>query len=336
MTIKNLAPQTSSTQLLQSPNDRVLKLNHLKKPGLSTGIYFDSHSVLAAMISCGRKGEVNIEALEKISGTFNEPQDLIRALLQIQDRLPRGIDLNTVSCVTEGQIYVAQKSIPACSKNKMNSVITHLVQKEVNFNLETATWDYQILTKIKAKKIVEIIVTAVETPVLNHHLDILNRAGYEPKTVEVLPLCLANGLWATIQQPQLALPYVLLHVGVDFCTLVITGYHTPFYYKPIFTSRDQIQIELKTPEKPTPGLKSLLSEITKSLNHYSHQNQISRYAGILHSGYTSDFKTWNQWLATQTSLEVVPLDMVSHCGFDLAEFTGEFDMPLILALRGQS
>jgi len=324
------------TELLSLSNGRVLTLPIVKKSGLSTGIDYDPISLTAAMVSCDGKGNVRLEALERIEGEFVQSEEIIQGLIELKERLPRGMKERSVSCLWGKNIYAAQKKFRNLAPQEMISALRLDFRKYISFDMDNSTLDYHLLgPKALPGQEVELMVTAVDTKLLSHHLNLINRAGFYPKIIDILPLSLANSHWVTANESSADLPYVIIHVGNQVCTLVIDGLHTPFYFRTIYSGSKQINDMLENQNSMTSEANTIKEEIIKSLEFYTKSNENTSYSGILLSGYSSNSHKWQDFLKTSTSLDVGPLDLAGSCGYDLGDSSGEYDVPIVLALRGQ-
>jgi type IV pilus assembly protein PilM len=282
------------------------------------------------MLTSNRKGVVNIEALEEVTGDFTTRENLVKGIEEIRDLLPSGVKESFVTCLQGKEIYAAQIPFRNLPPSEMETALRLEMRKYLPFEAGKAEIDFQILKNSKRdKKDVSLMVTAADKNLLDNHLEYLSSAGIKPKIVDILPLATANAFWAAHSSLKEDRPHVIMHVGAKKCTLVIDGDKHPFFFRNIyFNSRSTDAASGAKPDgEVNSNPEDLAEEIVRSLAFYVGTHNAAGFTGIyLTGGFMQD--SVKKLISTKTGLEVRQLQLCEKCGRTITDGSGKFDRQL--------
>jgi len=317
-------------------NTNLLVLPGIKNLAVTTGIEYDEAGIRAAMLTSNRKGTVNIEALEEVTGDFTTQEKLVKGIKEIRDRLPSGVKESFVSCLPGKEIYAAQIAFRNLPPSEMETALRLELRKYLPFEADKAEIDFQILKHSKKdKKDVSLLVTAADKNLLDNHLQCLSSAGIKPGIVDILPLATANAFWAAHPSLKEEKPHVVMHVGAEKCTLVIDGDNHPFFFRNIYFNKWSADTAsgVKPGGEVNANPEGLSDEIVRSLAFYVGTHNAAGFTGIyLTGGLMQDGV--KKLISTKTGLEVRQLQLCEKCGRTVTDGSGKFDICIALALRG--
>jgi Tfp pilus assembly PilM family ATPase len=219
----------------------------------------------------------------------------------------------------------------------MDQALRLELRKTVHFEVATSTLDYHILPgeEESGGGPVQVMVALASNALLNRSLHLLEKAGLQPSAVDVLPVAIANALWANADgaadQPQIG-----LHVGAQITTIVIVAEHSPFFNRTIYFAAEDMFRKEANPADRDKRLQSLSDEVTRSLLFYEKTYGLSGYQGLNLLGDYLDGNGLVASLNRHTSLAIHKMDLPAKLGYQMGQNPGHFDLAVSLALRGDA
>lgn len=306
------------------------------KPGKILGIEHDHLGIRCARLATDGRGGFAVERLEEITGNFTEDADLQEGFRKVKGLLGPGRE-SVVACLSGKQIFASQIEFRRLSPEEMDQALRLELRKTVHFEVATSTLDYQILSgeEESGGGPVQVMVALAGNALLGRSLKLLEKAGLHPSAVDVLPVAIANALWAcadgTADQPLIG-----LHVGAQITTIVIVGDHSPFFNRTIYFAAEDIFRKEANPIDRDKRMQFLSDEVTRSLLFYEKSYGLSGYQGVYLLGDYLDGAGLIPSLSRHTSLSIQKMDLPAKLGYHKGQNPGHFDLAVSLALRGDA
>ncbi len=316
--------------------NKQLFLKGVKNNFVAVGMDYDSTAIRAVMASCTRKGDISLEALEEVRGSFGESATLEKGLKQLSERLPSGAEQCFISCLGGRQVYANQISFKKDPTLDMDSALRQELSKFLPFEAQEASLDYQSLTSQAAQdNTISLLVAAASKECQSQHLQTLASVNIKPRILDILPLAMSNALFMVYPMAATEHPCVILHVGPDACTVVIDGQKHPFFYRAFYFNTQEGGKKLQQSYLENPqNLKSFTEEVSRTLAYYSSTFWSKEFSRIYLTGSLSTYEPLTSKLKKEIGLNVSYFDLCALCGRKSIPFSAKFDIPIILALRG--
>jgi Tfp pilus assembly PilM family ATPase len=306
------------------------------RPGKILGIEHDHLGIRCARLSTDGRGGFAVDRLEEIKGNFAEDAALLEGFRKIKGLVGTGRD-SVVTCLAGKQVFASQIEFRRLSPEEMDQALRLELRKTVHFEVATSTLDYHILPgeEESGGGPVQVMVALASNALLNRSLHLLEKAGLQPSAVDVLPVAIANALWANADgaadQPQIG-----LHVGAQITTIVIVAEHSPFFNRTIYFAAEDMFRKEANPADRDKRLQSLSDEVTRSLLFYEKTYGLSGYQGLNLLGDYLDGNGLVASLNRHTSLAIHMMDLPAKLGYQMGQKPGHFDLAVSLALRGDA
>jgi Tfp pilus assembly PilM family ATPase len=308
-------------------------------PGYYTGIEFDALTIRAARLSADGRGGFAIATLEEVSGNYAEEASLIESLRQLRTRLGVAQRDTVVTCLSGKQVFAAQLDFRRLTGDEMEQALRLELRKMVHFEVATATLDYEILDDEEGSTSGQcrVMMALAANSLVSRQMAILDRAGLRPSAMDVLPLTVANALWAWRGAGGMESPCVAIHVGTQASTLIIDGEYCPFFYRSIPFSAEEANAEGQAPAEKAKRLTSLAEEVSRSLAFHEKNSGTAGYKELVLLGEHVEEADFAEAVKRRTGLGTVRMDLASKIGGMRDGIqTGRFDLAVALALRGDS
>lgn len=309
---------------------------NLSRAGYFVGIEYDHLAIRAARISSDGKGGVAIDKLEECKGDYAEDEGLGDGLKQIKEKLGVGPRDSLVTCISGKQVFASQLPFRSLSREEMEPALRLELRKSLHFEVAGAALDYQVLnvgeTVDGNSDQVQVLVALAGGGLLPRQLKVLSRAGLKPSAVDVLPVAIANTIWAWVEKPR-EQPQVAVHVGPSVSTIVIDGLRSPFFNRSVYFSAEEIFAKDPAAALADRRLASLGDEVARSLAFYEKSGFGSGFSEILLLGDYLEGTPLADHLRRHTGIPVRRMDIAKKIGGHPVD-PGRFDLALALALRG--
>lgn len=305
------------------------------KPGYSVGIEHDHLAIRAARISMDGRGGFTMDRLEEARGDYQEESALLEGLRQIKSALGTSSRDNVVACISGKQVFATQMEFRQLNPEEMEQALRLEVRKSVHFEVATSALDYLVLDEEtgSGSKPTPVMVGLAANSLLSRELGLLEKAGFRPAVIDVLPVAVANALWASREEKETNFPAVALHMGPQVSTLVIDGAHFPFYTRSIYFAAEEIA---KVPEGPDRErrLQSLTEEISRSFVYYDKNMHAAGFQELVLLGDYLDDAAFAACIERSAGIPVRRMDLGKGLGSVRETLPGKFDLAIALALRG--
>ena len=176
----------------------------LRKSKVVTGLDIGSSSVKAVRIAHRKNGPklVGLASVDVPAIGWLTPDDekrdhpVIDAIREALERCGTVIDLNAPVVTGLGGAGVSVKHVafPDMSVEDMGKSIRWEARKHVPFSGSDFVLDFQVMGRADGGENTElqVLLAAVDTNLLNSHIQTLDRVGVEPDVVDLAPLALLN------------------------------------------------------------------------------------------------------------------------------------------------
>jgi Tfp pilus assembly PilM family ATPase len=308
-------------------------------PGYYTGIEFDAHTIRAARVSADGRGSFTIATLEEASGDYSDEANLIESLRQLKTRLGVTQRDIVVTSLSGKQVFAAQLDFRRLSGEEMEQALRLELRKMVHFEVATSTLDYEILEDEEGSTSGQcrVMTALASNSLLSRQMAILEKAGLRPAAMEVLPLTVANALWAWRGAGGMESPCVAIHVGPQATTLIIDGEYSPFFYRSIPFAAEDANADAIPPSDRAKRLTSLADEVSRSLAFHEKNSGTAGYKELVVLGERLEDAEFAEAMRKRTGLGTIRMDLASKIGgMKNGSPTGKFDLAVALALRGDS
>lgn len=306
------------------------------KPGYVVGIEFDHRSIRAARLSSDGRGGFAVSALEEQAGEYGEDVPLMEGLRQVKTRLGGGLREPVISCLAGKQVFATQMGFRRLTGDEMEQALRLELRKIVHFEVATSALDYEVHEDGNDSTAgeCEVTVALASNTVLSRHMSLLDRAGLRPTALDVLPLAVANALWAWKEGSPADAPSVALHVGPLVSTIVIDGEYSPFFNRSIPFAAEEVFGEQANPADGARRIQALADEVARSLNYYEKNFGVGGFQELALLGDRLDGPGLADALKRQTGMRLERMDLAGKLGGTRANGAGRFDLAIALALRG--
>ncbi len=306
------------------------------KPGFIFGIEHDHLAIRAARISTDGRSGYTVDKLEEIKGDYSEDVGLLDGLRKVRNLLDIGTRDPVVSCLSGKQVFATQLPFRKLAGDEMEQALRLELRKSVHFEVATSTMDYEVLDEDEGSTggVAQVMVALAANSLLTRHLSLLEKAGLKAVAVDVLPVAVANALWAWKVGREGDHPLVALHIGPQVSTIVIDGELSPFFNRNLyFAAEDVFALDPSSGDRDK-RIRALAEDIARSLVFYEKSAQTSGFLEILILGEYLAQDQLIEAIQKGTGLPLKKMDLAGQLGSPREAFPGRFDLAVALALRG--
>jgi Tfp pilus assembly PilM family ATPase len=306
------------------------------KPGYSIGLEHDHLAIRAARVALDGRGGFTVERVEEARGDFSEDSGLLEGLRQIKSALGIGARDSLVACLSGKQVYANQMDFRRLGSEEMEQALRLELRKTVHFEVATATLDYSFLDNEPGTEggTTRVLVGLAANGLLSRELAVLEKAGLTASVVDLLPMAVANALWASRADQESNFPAVALHVGPQVSTIVIDGEHYPFFNRNIYFAAEEVFKPMAMPADRDRRIQSLCEEVARSLSFYEKNTHAAGFHEMVLLGDFLDGETLTAKLQGSVGFPVKRMDLAKSFGGS-QPVAGRFDLAVALALRGE-
>jgi Tfp pilus assembly PilM family ATPase len=305
------------------------------RAGSVVGMEYNHLGIRAARVELDGKGGFHIQKLEEALGDYAEDGNLTLGLREIKDRLGLGSKDSLVSCLGGKQVYAAQIPFRSLAHEEMESALRIEMRKSVPFEVAGSALDYHFLDEGGAEgETRQVLVAMSSESHLAQHLNTLEKAGMKPRSVDVLPVAVANAMWMWHQKARRDRPMVALHIGPQISTIVIDGARSPFFNRNIYFAAEEI-LSPAAPADSERRLQSLGDEIARSLAFYENSNASGGFDSLLLMGEYAE-TAMGDFLKRRIGLPVMRADLAGRGGFEPKAPPGRFDLVISMCLQEET
>ncbi|MDQ3001793.1 MAG: pilus assembly protein PilM [Fibrobacterota bacterium] len=307
------------------------------KPGNTVGIEYDHLAIRCACLATDGRGGFTVEKLEEIRGDFSEDLGLLDGLRKLKGVLNIGIRDSVVSCLAGKQVFAAEIPFRKLGPEEMEQALRLELRKTVHFEVATSSLDYELISTGEDTEggVAQFLVALASNTLLNRQLSLMEKAGIKTTAVDVLPIAIANAIWAWKGSVEGNHPMVALHIGPQVSTIVIDAEHSPFFNRTIYFAAEDVFKPLASQGDREKRIQSLCEEVARSLIFYEKQDGASGFQEILILGDSLDGEGLANQLHRVTGIPVRKMDLPAKLGAARKEHPGRFDLAIALALRGE-
>jgi Tfp pilus assembly PilM family ATPase len=291
-----------------------------------------------------------LSSAEINGGNLLDDVQTVSALRNLRESLGVRPSDKVSICLSGKQTYSVQMDARRIPDDEMAGMLGLELRKSMPFELSEATFDYQVLpaesrSSGHADGGVSVMVSAVANPYLNRQVDIYGRAGLPPCHADLLPVSVANAFWAACENDVSEDEAVLiLHFGVDLCTLVIDGKHTPFFSRSFsFNMAKAVgghnahdgndDGDSKDIMTNTSSLIDVLAdEVVKSATYYKNTHRVEDVSSIYALGAHASHSALDE-LAKNTGCPVRKVQTASLVRSANPLEPGKYDLAIALAMQ---
>lgn len=311
------------------------------KQSTTIGIEYDNHGIRAAKVGASRIGKdisYEVESLAEIRGSFTKDEELAQGLAQLKEKIPNTGADKVVSCLAGKQVYAAELPFRRLPDDEMKNALRFEIRKNLPFESAGSTLDYQIVgEESKKSENVQVLVTAVANILLHRQTRALEKAGYKPSVVDVIPTAVANAFRAAHDEAELGAgtSHVALHVGPAVCTVVIDGDGVPFFTRNIyFSAADVLDPESGIAQREKERrLNVLREEIVRSATYYENTYKTAPQPVVHLVGEYNDSSLLTSLFTEESPLSLAQSPMLEHLGAEVSVPKGKFDVAIGLGMR---
>ncbi|MDB5050482.1 MAG: type pilus assembly protein PilM [Fibrobacteres bacterium] len=307
------------------------------KPGFTIGIEHDHQAIRSARLSSDGRGGYTVDRMEELKGDFSEDRGLLDGFRRIKGLLNIGSRDSVIACLAGKQVFATQIPFRKLGAEEMEQALRLELRKTVHFEVATSTLDYEVLDEDAGSSggLVQVMVALASNSLLSRHLKLLEKAGLRAVAVDVLPVAVANALWAWKGGREGDHPLVALHVGPQVSTIVIDSEHTSFFNRNVYFAAEDVFGPNASAGDRDKRIRSLADEISRSLIFYEKNEQISGFQEILLLGEYLDQELLTNRISNITGLPINKMDLAGKMGSIREPVPGRFDLAVALALRGE-
>ncbi len=305
-----------------------------KKKITAVGLEYDLGYIRAVKITGDELGNFNLELAVEERGTFTRDEDLVESLTKIKQKLGGGRYI-MVSNLTGKQIHTSQLAFRLMPAEQMPGALKIHLRKIIPFEIAGSTVEYQVIKEPSEKGgQADLIVSVASKAAINRQIRNLDKAGFKPQVMDILPLALGNALRKCGDSAS-ATPQVAIHMGPSVCTVVIDGPGFPYLHRSVYFATDEVFGDKK--EKIPLGererkLNALGQEIARSITFYEKTYGSGNFQTIFITGEYVDEPSLLESLGTHTGLEIHKMAIAALAANGSQEPPGKYDLALALAL----
>jgi Tfp pilus assembly PilM family ATPase len=296
----------------------------------SIGIEYTPTALRAVLVD-GVPEQWTVKSFREIKGDFTKKLTYVEALKELKSTMGfSSSDLVAVS-ISGKQVYVAQIPFKAIPENEMKNALRFEIRQNLPFESGNASLNYQWVGEN------QVLAVVAGFNYYQHQVDCFHEAGLNLQIMDVLPLCLANSLWARKIDDTSKIAQICLHFGEDTCSLIMDGKDVPFYARSIQFRIGKLSAsaDQSVPASDiASSLEQLGAELRRSLNFYEKNHESKDFGKIALSGSNATDPRILKTLQDHVGLALEPITMKSlfQNTDALPEF--EYDVALTLGLRG--
>lgn len=307
------------------------------RPGFTIGIEHDHLAIRGARLAMDGRGGFSVDRLEEVHGNFSDDD----ALLEGFRRLKASIRMGSKDCVSTSlsgkQVFAAQLEFRRLKADEMEQALRLEIRKNVHFEVATSTLDYAVIDETgdgSSGAPTQVLVSLAANSLLSRELHLLEKAGFPVSVVDVLPLGVANALWASRVNQVHDFPRIALHVGPQVSTIVIDGESFPFFNRSIYFAAEDIFKLAPTSITGDRRVQSFIEEIARSLTFYEKSLNIAGFQEFVLLGDFLGKDLLLDIISQSAGVPVRTMNLAGILGGPVEAPPGKFDLAISLALRG--
>jgi Tfp pilus assembly PilM family ATPase len=306
------------------------------KPHTIIGIEFDSFAIRAVRVNHGAPGGYKIDALCEERGDFSNDENLLEGLRKVKSRLNVGTKEKVVTALAGKQIWAGEIQFRMLPPEEMIPALRLEVRKTLHFEASGSSLDYELLAKPEeGQELAKYLVVSAHNSIMQRQMALLERSGLEVTVVEVLPVAIANAMWAQVGNLKTEAPHVGLHFGGQVCTVVIDGEKSPFFNRSIYFLAEEVygKTDTLTERERERRLHILGEEIVRTLAYYEKNSLVSGFSGITLMGDYANEPGLLDLVQNSTGIKPNFPDIIARLGYHAPADPVRFAVSLALALR---
>lgn len=306
------------------------------RAGYTVGIEHDHQTIRCARVSADGRGGFSVERLEEAKGDFSAEAGLLEGYRAIKNAVGIGARDAVVACLSGKQVYASELEFRKLAEEEMEQALRLELRKIVHFEIATATLDFEILEEDGSDtgSMAKILVALAANSLLNREMNLLARAGIKAAAFDVLPVGVANALWAYRGGKEGEAPLVGLHLGPQTSTIVIDSEHFPFFNRTIPFAAEEIFGPNAASHDVEKRIQSLTEEVTRSVLYYEKNYHASGFQEIHLLGDYLEGDLLAERLRRASGLAARKMDLPGALGSVREPVPGRFDLAVALALQG--
>ncbi|MEO6096784.1 MAG: pilus assembly protein PilM [Fibrobacteria bacterium] len=307
-------------------------------PGVTVGIEYDHLAIRAALLNTDGRGAFSVAKVVEIRGEYGEDRNLLEGFRQVKAKLGLSGRDSVVTCLSGKQVFATQLPFRRLGKEEMEQALRLELRKTVHFEVATSTLDYQILGEDDGSNggAAQVLVALAATALLNRQLGLLEKAGLKVMAVDVLPVAIANTLWAWKAGGESHHPLIAVHIGPQVSTIVIDGEYSPFFTRNVYFAAEDVFAPNANPVDREKRIQALAEEVSRSVIFYEKNSEVTGFQEVLLLGDHLEGAALMDKLQRQTGLPVQAMDLAGKTGMLRESQPGRFDLAVSLALRGEA
>lgn len=298
------------------------------------GMEHDHLNMRGARLAADGKGGFAIVRMEEAHGDFTNPKDLAEGFRILKGKLGMTSKDSLVTCLSGKQTFASQLTFRKLPPEEMAQALMLELRKSVPFEITGATLDYSILSAPDAKgETIQVLVGVAAAGMLSRHLSVLEDAGLNPASVDILPVAVANALWTLAGTSKPDAPKVAVHIGPQMSTIVMDGPDSPFFTRYIYFAAEEI-LAGDGSQRADHRAAMLVDEIARSIAFYEKSVFAAGIQEVLLLGDFLDSPLLEAPIRQKTGLKVRIPDIPKQLGHAHSYHPGRFDLAATLAIRG--
>jgi Tfp pilus assembly PilM family ATPase len=296
----------------------------------SIGIEFNPTSLRAAWVQ-GTPDHLEFKGSRELMGDFTKKKLFVEALKDLKGVMGFSSSEPVATAISGKQVHVVQMPFKKLPESEMKNALRFEIRQNLPFDAMGASLGYQWIGTD------QLMVAVVAGNYFKHQVECYTEASMNVQILDVLPLCLSNGMWARKMEMEPGLAQVCLHFGEENCTLVVDGDGVPFYSRTIlfrvnrlFAQNGDVAQDVEVEN----ALALFGEELRRSLNFYEKNNDTKGFSRMVLSGKFCNELRLQQALRKDVGLtmESQSVKTILHGTENLPDF--EYDVALTLAMRG--
>ncbi len=306
------------------------------KPQSVIGLEFDSYAIRAVRVNHAGANGYKIDSLCEERGSFSVDADLIDGLRKVKSRLSIGSREHVVTTVAGKQVWAGEMLFRALPTAEMIPALKLEVRKTLHFEASGASLDYQVLREPDEKQeYANLLVIAAHNNLVQKQIAMMERVGFRIGIIEVLPITVANTVWAQVGNSKSEAAHVGLHFGPQVCTVTIDGETTPHFNRSIYFASEEVygSTEQLTPKEKDRRLQILGEEISRTLAYYEKTFTVPGFGTVMVLGDCAQEPGLPELVQKATGLRPVDSDLLTRFGYSAPAEAHKFALSLALALR---
>jgi Type IV pilus assembly protein PilM len=300
------------------------------------GLEFDNNSIRAIRVNHSGTNGYQVDALHEEQGNFGVDAELLEGLRKVKSQLSIGSKEHVVTTLAGKQVWGGEIAFRPLPESEMMSALKLEIRKTLHFESSGASLDYQVLAEPdEGRPLSTLLVTAAHNNLVQKQISLLERAGLRVSIIEVLPITLANAVWAQVGNAKNQAAHVGIHFGPQICTVSIDGETSPHFNRSIYFASEEVygSQEVLTPKEKDKRIQILGDEISRTLAYYEKNFPIPGFGSVLILGNYSNEPGLPELVQKATGMRPTPNELLKRFGYTAPADPGKFGLSLALALR---